>query len=213
MVSNEVLRRVDAVKPREKHFLHFMRLCGEFYKEDVIISDGYSLDVARREKDGTITELGDLKLGSTIFLDFWSEDIENQQPYFLLSYDQWQRYRKRVAEDNDDYLLYLCHIFTQERCDYLNRRLSDISDRYQPEHFLRKEVSVLKVSMTRLGVFLDNNQCKTVTLNQKIQHQYQSTHATGRIIKIDSRQIGMLTDLTRQWDQLRPEFQKKILGA
>ena len=88
MISAEVLRRVDAVKSREKHFLHFMRLCGEFYKEDVVISDGYSLDVARRERDGSITELGDLKLGSTIFLDFRTENIENQQPYFLLSYDQ-----------------------------------------------------------------------------------------------------------------------------
>ena len=212
MVSNEVLGRVDAVKPREKHFLHFMRMCGEFYKEDVIIGDGYSLDVARRERDGTITELGDLKLGSTIFLDFRTEDIENQQPYFLLSFDQWQRYRQRIQDEDDDYLLYLCHIFTQERCGYLNRRLSDISDRYQPEHFLRKEVSVLKVSMTRLSVFLDSNQCKTVTLNQKIQHQYQNTHASGRIMKIDSREIGMLSDITRQWNQLRPEFQKKILG-
>ena len=212
MVSNEVLRRVDSVKAREKRFLHFMRLCGEFYKEDVIISDGYSLDVARREKDGSFTELGDLKLGSTIFLDFWSEDIENQQPYFLLSFDQWQRYRQRIQDEEDDYLLYLCHIFTQERCDYLNRRLSEISDRYQPEHFLRKEVSVLKVSMTRLSVFLEENQCKTVTLNQKIQHQYQNTHATGKIIKIDSRQIGMLTDLTRQWGQLQPDFQRSILG-
>ena len=212
MVSNEVLGRVAAVKPREKHFLHFMQLCGEFYKEDVMIRDGYSLDVARRERDGTITELGDLKLGSTIFLDFRTEDIENQQPYFLLSFDQWQRYRQRIQDEDDDYLLYLCHIFTQERCDYLNRRLSDISDRYQPEHFLRKEVSVLKVSMTRLSVFLDNNQCKTVTLNKRIQHQYQNTHASGRIMKIDSREIGMLSDITRQWNQLRPEFQKKILG-
>jgi len=207
-----VLRRVDAVKAREKRFLHFMRLCGEFYKEDVIISDGHALDVARRERDGTITELGDLKLGSTIFLDFRTEDIENQQPYFLLSLDQWQRYKQRIQDEEDDYLLYLCHIFTQERCDYLNRRLSDISNRYQPEHFLRKEVSVLKVSMTRLSVFLEENQCKIVTLNKRIQHQYQNTHASGKIIKIDCRRIGMLTDITRQWDQLRPEYQRSILG-
>jgi len=212
MVGKEVLSRVTAVKEREWYFLQFLRLCGEFYKEDVMVRDGYSMDVARREKDGTITELGDLKLGATIFLDFGTEEIETQQPYYLLSYDQWRRYEARIENEDDDYLLYLCHVFTEDRCTYLNQRLAQLSKRYGKEHYLKEEVSVLKVSMQRLSVFLRKNKCKTVTLNKEIQHRYQNTYASGRILKIDSRTIGAKLNLTRQWNQLTPEFQQNILG-
>ena len=212
------MERIIASKQREKHFLHFLKCCGEFYKEAVFVNEKeFVLDVARKEKDGSITELGDLKLQGTIFLDFKTEEVENQQRYFLLSHDQLLRYKARIEKEDDDYLLYLAHIFTEDKCHYLNDKLNKISrnmntDRYEEKHFLKKEVSILKLSMKRLCNYLKRHQCKTIKLNQKNQHHYQNTISTGKILKIDSTKIGTYMDLTRQWNQLQPDFQKKILG-
>lgn len=212
------MERIIASKEREKHFLHFLKCCGEFYKEAVFVNEKeFVLDVARKEKDGSITELGDLKLQGTIFLDFKTEEVENQQRYFLLSYDQLLRYKTRIEKEDDDYLLYLAHIFTEDKCHYLNDKLNKISknmsaDTYEEKHFLKKEISILKVSMKRLCNYLKRHQCKTIKLNQKNQQYYQNTISTGKILKIDSTKIGTYMDLTRQWNQLQPDFQKKILG-
>ena len=219
MITKQVMERVVATKLREKHFLTFLKYCGEFYKEEAFINEkDFVLDVARKEKDGTITELGDSKLQSTIFLDFKTEDVENQQKYFLLSYDQLIRYKKRIEKEQDDYLLYLVHIFTNKQCHFLNKKLNDISikmrkDRYDERHYLKKVISILKVSMQRLCKFLKEEQCKTIKLPEQIQHKFQNTMATGKILKIDSTKIGTYMDLTRHWDQLQPVFQSKILGA
>ncbi len=180
------MERIVATKEKEKYFLNFLKYCGEFYKEAAYINEKeFVLDVARKEKDGTVTELGDLKLQSTIFLDFKTEEVENQQRYFLLSYDQLLRYKTRIEKEDDDYLLYLAHIFTEDKCHYLNDKLNKISknmntDRYEEKHFLKKEISILKLSIKRLCKFLKRNQCKIVTLNKRIQHQYQNTHVLGK---------------------------------
>ena len=211
------MERVVATKLREKHFLTFLKYCGEFYKEDAFINEkDFVLDVARKEKDGTVTELGDLKLQSTIFLDFKTEDVENQQKYFLLSYDQLIRYNKRIKREKEDYLLYLVHLFTNKECHILNKKLNDISirmrkDIYDERHYLKKEISILKVSIKRLCKYLTDNQCKTIKLPEEIKHQFQNTMATGKILKIDSTKIGTYMNLTRQWDQMSPAFQNLIM--
>jgi hypothetical protein len=57
-----------ATKTREKQFMTFIKYCGEFYKEDAFINEKvFVLNAARKEKDGTLTEIGDLKLQGTFF--------------------------------------------------------------------------------------------------------------------------------------------------
>ena len=47
---------IVATKDKEKYFLNFLKYCGEFYKEAAYINEKeFVLDVARKEKDGTVT--------------------------------------------------------------------------------------------------------------------------------------------------------------
>ena len=46
MITQQVMERVVATKLREKHFLTFLKYCGEFYKEDAFINEkDFVLDV------------------------------------------------------------------------------------------------------------------------------------------------------------------------
>ena len=47
MITQQVMERVAATKLREKHFLTFLKYCGEFYKEEAFINEkDFVLDVS-----------------------------------------------------------------------------------------------------------------------------------------------------------------------
>ena len=210
-MSDIINRRCNDIKDQEKEALNFLKKCGVFQNRDVFIKDGYDWDIWQRDSHGREYPVADFKLQKTCFIDLDQEEIKSQQNYFFVSNTQLQRYFKEVEDSKEDKYIYIMHIFTGERIFYLNRRFSEVTKNYNPDNYLKEEVSVLICSIRRLCKLFNDKKWITVTLPEKIKPLYQKSAADGKIVKINRADVGLYINLNRQW-ALLPQQQQKILA-
>ena len=207
-----IQERCIKTKQREKYILRFMQECTFFFKQNVYIEEGYELDIFKREVDGSVEAIGDIKCGSSAFCDIHSEMIHNQQEYYLLNYDQFLRYKKDVSYTDKDFMLYMFHFFTPEVIQKFNTRFKNFTKIDEPAIFLQEEVSVLCISIKRLIELESQNLCHRIKLSKKSSGRYVTPNSTGQILKVSSRSGGTYVNLTSQFNSLPLQRQRQLLG-
>lgn len=207
MITEEVVARMNDTKKRESAFLKFITENNVFYGHELEInSDVYGLDIVANDCFGEEIEFGELKLGSSVYIDTRVEQIQSQQPFYLLNASQYERYKNL----DNDFILVMAHIFEGKNLHFQNTRFAEFTRNYDVQIQLKQEVSILMIKFNDLCNYIKNNLCTKIKLHQKIHHQYMKVTDSGEIYKIDRRQIGTHIDLTSQWAKLTEQQKNKI---
>ena len=210
VITVEVDKRIGSTKLREEYTLEFLKKCGFFFRDDAYIADGYKLDIYRKNASGLEEPLGDLKIGATCYISLDDEEVQSQQDFYLLNHTQLKRYQRLLQETGRDYMLYMLHIFEGQHLDFLNQRFDQLTGNQDPENHLQEEISLLQVSVERLCKLYNNNKWKVIQLHPNLRSRFVKSTADGKIVKICKRNIGLYTNLTRQWKLISEEERVQI---